>query len=123
MFLSVAPYRQRLAYIVFLCYCAERVINVQSFGKMGLGPRGGMPARPWGQRIGSNDKHNEWKLFIGQVPLEVTALPELSCSDLSVSLSTGKACLSLCGVSQSASTPYSIVRTGSAEGNEAAAIP
>ena len=32
-----------------------------------------MPARPWGQRIGSNDKHNEWKLFIGQVPLEVSA--------------------------------------------------
>ena len=44
---------------------------MQSFGKMGLGPRGGVPARPWGQRIGSNDKHNEWKLFIGQVPLEV----------------------------------------------------
>ena len=39
---------------------------------MGLGPRGGLPARPWGQRIGSNDKHNEWKLFIGQVPLEVS---------------------------------------------------
>lgn len=45
---------------------------VQSFGKMGLGPRSAMPARPWGQRIGSNDKHNEWKLFIGQVPLEVS---------------------------------------------------
>jgi len=48
---------------------------MQSFGKMGLGPRGGMPARPWGQRIGSNDKHNEWKLFIGQVPLEVSLRP------------------------------------------------
>ena len=58
--------------------CAERGTVVQSFGKMGLGPRGGMPARPWGQRIGSNDKHNEWKLFIGQVPLEVIALPCLS---------------------------------------------
>ncbi|CAK0784107.1 hypothetical protein CVIRNUC_007310 [Coccomyxa viridis] len=43
-----------------------------SFGKMGLGPRSAMPARPWGQRIGSNDKHNEWKLFIGQVPLEAS---------------------------------------------------
>lgn len=62
---------------------AERGADVQSFGKMGLGPRGGMPARPWGQRIGSNDKHNEWKLFIGQVPLEVgfigTALPQCAC--------------------------------------------
>ena len=53
----------------------RRVFNLQSFGKMGLGPRGGMPARPWGQRIGSNDKHNEWKLFIGQVPLEVSLRP------------------------------------------------
>lgn len=42
---------------------------------MGLGPRGGLPSRPWGQRIGSNDKHNEWKLFIGQVPLEVSHIP------------------------------------------------
>ena len=56
--------------------CAESGAGVQSFGKMGLGPRGGMPARPWGQRIGSNDKHNEWKLFIGQVPLEVRLLPQ-----------------------------------------------
>ena len=38
-----------------------------------------MPARPWGQRIGSNDKHNEWKLFIGQVPLEVRAWLALFC--------------------------------------------
>ena len=53
---------------------------VQSFGKMGLGPRSAMPARPWGQRIGSNDKHNEWKLFIGQVPLEVRAWLKLSSS-------------------------------------------
>ena len=37
-----------------------------------------MPARPWGQRIGSNDKHNEWKLFIGQVPLEVRVWLALS---------------------------------------------
>lgn len=54
---------------------SEKSISMQSFGKMGLGPRGGMPARPWGQRIGSNDKHNEWKLFIGQVPLEVSLRP------------------------------------------------
>ena len=53
---------------------AKRCTCAQSFGKMGLGPRGGVPARPWGQRIGSNDKHNEWKLFIGQVPLEVRLL-------------------------------------------------
>jgi RNA recognition motif-containing protein len=45
-------------------------LTQQGFGKLGL--RGGM-ARPWGQKIGSNDKHNEWKLFIGQVPLEVGA--------------------------------------------------
>ena len=28
-------------------------------------------ARPWGQKISGNDKFNEWKLFVGQVPLEV----------------------------------------------------
>lgn len=28
--------------------------------------------RPWGQKIGSNDKYNEWKLFVGQVPLEAS---------------------------------------------------
>ena len=63
--------------------CAEQLLDkanyvVQSFGKMGLGPRSAMPARPWGQRIGSNDKHNEWKLFIGQVPLEVRVWLTLS---------------------------------------------
>ena len=37
-----------------------------------MGPHMGDEAgRPWGQKIGSNDKYNEWKLFIGQVPLEV----------------------------------------------------
>lgn len=43
---------------------------LQGFGKLNLHNRNGV-ARPWGQKIGSNDKHNEWKLFIGQVPLEV----------------------------------------------------
>ena len=43
---------------------------------MGLLPSTGLHSsdhvsRPWGQRINSNDKLNEWKLFIGQVPLEV----------------------------------------------------
>ena len=38
----------------------------------GLGMHSGEHAsRPWGQKINSNDKLNEWKLFIGQVPLEV----------------------------------------------------
>ncbi len=45
-------------------------------GPGGAGPPGGgafapAGARLWGQKIGSNDKFNEWKLFIGQVPLEV----------------------------------------------------
>ena len=66
-----------------MCKTAEQLLDkanyvVQSFGKMGLGPRSAMPARPWGQRIGSNDKHNEWKLFIGQVPLEVRVWLTLS---------------------------------------------
>lgn len=26
----------------------------------------------FGQRISSHDRHNEWKLFVGQVPLEVS---------------------------------------------------
>ncbi len=46
---------------------------VQGFGKLGLGGRNGSN-RVFGQKIGSNDKHNEWKLFIGQVPLEVGPL-------------------------------------------------
>ena len=37
----------------------------------GLG--GDMAGRPWGQKISSHDKMNEWKLFVGQVPLEVRA--------------------------------------------------
>lgn len=38
----------------------------------GLGTSGSeQPAKPWGQKISSNDKFNKWKLFIGQVPLEV----------------------------------------------------
>ena len=38
----------------------------------GLGMHAGeSTSRPWGQKINSNDKLNEWKLFIGQVPLEV----------------------------------------------------
>ncbi|BDA45123.1 probable CUGBP Elav-like family member 2 [Coccomyxa sp. Obi] len=41
------------------------------FGKLGLGGRNSSN-RVFGQKIGSNDKHNEWKLFIGQVPLEAT---------------------------------------------------
>ncbi|KAK9821938.1 hypothetical protein WJX81_005523 [Elliptochloris bilobata] len=44
-------------------------------GAPGPGGAGGyLPtgARLWGQKIGSNDKFNEWKLFIGQVPLEAT---------------------------------------------------
>ena len=42
-------------------------------GTVGAGGGGFSPtgARLWGQKIGSNDKFNEWKLFIGQVPLEV----------------------------------------------------
>jgi len=45
-------------------------------GGPGAGPPGAgafapAGARLWGQKIGSNDKFNEWKLFIGQVPLEV----------------------------------------------------
>ena len=58
------------------------------------GPSGGLPyggllpglgmhssdqgARPWGQKINSNDKLNEWKLFIGQVPLEASLPLHLS---------------------------------------------
>ena len=49
-------------------------------GGLGYGnPMGGLgrgldhSGRPWGQKIGSTDKYNEWKLFIGQVPLEVGA--------------------------------------------------
>jgi hypothetical protein len=45
-------------------------LGAQGFGKLGLGGRNGSN-RVFGQKIGSNDKHNEWKLFIGQVPLEV----------------------------------------------------
>ncbi len=55
----------------------------QGFGKLGLGGRTGSN-RVFGQKIGSNDKHNEWKLFIGQVPLEV-------CSSLAVD-SSGVLC-------------------------------
>lgn len=46
------------------------VVRMQGFGKLGLGGRNSSN-RVFGQKIGSNDKHNEWKLFIGQVPLEV----------------------------------------------------
>lgn len=42
---------------------------------MNLGA-GDMGARPWGQKISSHDKLNEWKLFVGQVPLEVGAQSE-----------------------------------------------
>ena len=31
----------------------------------------GQNGRAFGQRISSHDRHNEWKLFVGQVPLEV----------------------------------------------------
>lgn len=40
-------------------------------GRMG-GLGGDIAARPWGQKISSHDKMNEWKLFVGQVPLEVS---------------------------------------------------
>ena len=39
------------------------------------GPAADQTGRPWGQKIGSNDKYNEWKLFVGQVPLEVMLPP------------------------------------------------
>lgn len=41
---------------------------------LGMQPQGAAgehAGRPWGQKIGGNDKYNEWKLFVGQVPLEV----------------------------------------------------
>ena len=42
----------------------------------GLGMHGSeLASRPWGQTINSNDKLNEWKLFIGQVPLEASPVP------------------------------------------------
>lgn len=47
---------------------------------MGNGSWPGEGGRLWGQKIGSNDKFNEWKLFVGQVPLEVS-LPS-SCPDV-----------------------------------------
>ena len=53
--------------------CEGCLLREQGFGKLGL--RGAGMTRPWGQKIGSNDKHNEWKLFIGQVPLEVRRAP------------------------------------------------
>ena len=34
----------------------------------------GRSGRVFGQRISSHDRHNEWKLFVGQVPLEVRAV-------------------------------------------------
>lgn len=47
----------------------QQLLNLAR-GPLGLQAMG----RPWGQKIGSNDKYNEWKLFVGQVPLEVRAL-------------------------------------------------
>jgi hypothetical protein len=41
---------------------------------LGMQPQGAgneHAGRPWGQKISGNDKYNEWKLFVGQVPLEV----------------------------------------------------
>ncbi len=44
------------------------------------GPGGEHGGRPWGQKISGNDKYNEWKLFVGQVPLEVGLALRLSFS-------------------------------------------
>ena len=52
----------------------QNLSKLSAAGRAGGGPGGGYSptgARLWGQKIGSNDKFNEWKLFIGQVPLEV----------------------------------------------------
>ena len=54
----------------------QQLLNLAR-GPLGLQAMG----RPWGQKIGSNDKYNEWKLFVGQVPLEVSMLL-LSCWSL-----------------------------------------
>ena len=55
----------------------QNLSKLSAAGRAGGGPGGGYSptgARLWGQKIGSNDKFNEWKLFIGQVPLEVRGL-------------------------------------------------
>lgn len=47
----------------------------------GFGTRSLEPSR-WGQKIGSADKYSEWKLFIGQVPLEVSIADVASLTDV-----------------------------------------
>ena len=59
--------------ILYVCHHPIRFVEYfVAAGGPAMGPHMGDEAgRPWGQKIGSNDKYNEWKLFIGQVPLEV----------------------------------------------------
>ena len=49
-------------------------------GPRALGDLGGdLSGHSWGQKISSHNKLNEWKLFVGQVPLEVRKASALLC--------------------------------------------